>query len=125
MTLPDWAGYRRFRDQLAEAMDPAFYPIENLDELLLSGRARLWVGEHAAIVAEIRDYPGGARAVHGLVAAGRIEEINAQLIPQAEAWGKALGCTCAIIESRAGWMRALKPYGYAPHQVALRKELRP
>jgi hypothetical protein len=123
--IPDWAGYVRFRPQLAEAMDPAFYPIEHLDALILSGRARLWVGEHAAIVAEIRDYPGGARAVHGLVAAGRIEEINEQLIPRAEAWGKALGCTCAIVESRSGWMRALKARGYAPHQVALRKELRP
>jgi hypothetical protein len=125
MTCPDLAGYRRFRDRFAEAMDPAFYPIDHLDALILSGRARLWVGAQAAIVAEIRDYPGGARAVHGLVAAGRIGEIEAQLIPLAEAWGKALGCTCAIVESRPGWMRALKPYGYAPHQVALRKELRP
>jgi hypothetical protein len=125
MIAPDWAGYRRFRDRFADAMDPAFYPIEHLDALILFGRARLWVGEDAAIVAEIRDYPGGARAVHGLVAAGRIEEINAQLIPRAEAWGKALGCTCAIVESRSGWMRALKAHGYAPHQVALRKELRP
>jgi hypothetical protein len=124
MILPDWSGYHRFRPQLAEALDPTFYPIEHLDALILSGRARLWVGEHAAIVAEIRDYPGGARAVHGLVAAGRIEEISGTLIPQAEAWGKAQGCTCAIVESRSGWMRALKPQGYAPHQVALRKELR-
>jgi hypothetical protein len=125
MNLPDWAGYRRFRDRFAEAMDPAFYSIEYLDALIRSGRARLWVGAQAAIVAEIRNYPGGARAVHGLVAAGRMEEIGGTLIPQAEAWGKAQGCTHAIIESRSGWMRALKPQGYAPHQVALRKELRP
>ena len=123
MILPDWAGYRRFRDRFAEAMDPAFYPIDYLDTLILSGRARLWVGTDAAIVAEIRDYPGGARVVHGLVAAGRIGEIKAHLIPRAEAWGKAMGCTSAIIESRSGWMRALKPFGYEPHQMAVRKEL--
>jgi hypothetical protein len=123
MIAHDWTAYLQFRPQLAEALDPTFYPIEYLDGLLLSGQARLFVGDHAAIVAEIRRYPGGARVVHGLVAAGRIEEINAQLIPQAEAWGKAQGCTHAIVESRSGWMRALKPYGYAPHQVALRKEL--
>lgn len=123
MTLPDWAGYRRFRDRFAEAMDPAFYPIDYLDTLLLTSRARLFVGEHAAIVAEIRAYPGGARALHGLVAAGRLEEIGNILIPRAEAWGKALGCTRAIIESRVGWLRALKPHGYESHQVALRKEL--
>lgn len=123
MILPDWAGYRRFRDRFAEAMDPAFWPIEYLVGLILSGRARLWVGSEAAVVAEIRDYPGGARVVHGLVAAGRIEEIVEQLIPEAEAWGTAMGCTAAIIESRAGWARALKAEGYAPHQVAIRKEL--
>ena len=123
MILPDWAGYRRFRDRFAEAMDPAFYPIEYLDALILSGRARLWVGEEAAIVAEIKDYPGGARVVHGLVAAGWIEEINTKLIPLAEAWGKASGCTHAIVESRAGWMRALRAHGYEPHQVAVRKIL--
>jgi hypothetical protein len=123
MILPDWPAYLHFRPQLAEALDPAFYPIEHLDALILSGRACLWVGADAAIVAEIRDYPGGARVVHGLVAAGRIEEITAHLIPKAEAWGKAMGCTSAIIESRSGWMRALKPNGYEPHQVAVRKEL--
>jgi hypothetical protein len=123
MILPDWAGYCRFRDRFAEAMDPAFWPIEYLDGLILAGRARLWVAEHAAIVAEIKDYPGGARLVHGLVAAGRIGDIERLLIPQAEAWGKAAGCTHAIIESRSGWMRALRAYGYEPHQVAVRKEL--
>jgi len=123
MILPDWAGYRRFRDRFAEAMDPAFYPIDYLDGLILSGRARLWVGARAAIVAEIRDYPGGVRVVHGLVAAGRIGEIKAHLIPRAEAWGKAMGCTSAIIESRSGWMRALRAFGYEPHQIAVRKIL--
>jgi len=123
MTLPDWPGYLRFRPQFAAALDPAFYPIEYLDTLILSGRARLWVGAQAAIVAEIRDYPGGARAVHGLVAAGSIEEIGGHLIPGAEAWGKANGCSMAIVESRAGWVRALKADGYEPHQVAVRKEL--
>jgi hypothetical protein len=123
MMLPDWAGYHRFRPQFAEALDPPFYPIEYLDALILSGRGRLWVGVHAAIVAEIKHYPGGAKVVHGLVAAGRMEEIVERLIPEAEAWGKAAGCTSAIIESRSGWMRALKPHGYEPHQVAVRKEL--
>ena len=37
-------------DRFAEAMDPAFYPIEYLDALILSGRARLWIGARAAIV---------------------------------------------------------------------------
>jgi len=121
--LADWAGYLRFRPQLAEALDPAFYPIEYLDHLLLSGRARLFLSDHAAMVAEIQDYPGGARVAHCLVAAGRMEEIVDLLRPRVEAWGAANGCSRAIVESRAGWMKVLKPHGYEIFQVSVMKEI--
>jgi len=121
--LADWAGYLRFRPQLAEALDSAFYPIEYLDHLLLSGRARLFLSDHAAMVAEIQDYPGGARVAHCLVAAGRMEEIVDLLRPRVEAWGAANGCSRAIVESRAGWMKVLKPHGYEIFQVSVMKEL--
>lgn len=123
MILPDWAGYQKFRPQLAEALDPAFYPIEYLDDLLLSGRARLFVSPHAAMVAELRLYPGGARVVHCLVAAGRIAEVAGALRAEVEAWGRGQGATMALVESRAGWMKVLKQHGYAPHQVSLLKQL--
>jgi hypothetical protein len=123
MIAPDWAGYRRFRDGFAAAMDPEFHPIAHLDGLVLAGQARLWIGEKAAIAAEMLAYPGGARALHGLVAAGDLAEIRSVLIPAAEAWGRATGCTHAIIESRPGWARALRSSGYEIHQIALRKGL--
>jgi hypothetical protein len=123
MIVPDWAGYQRFRSQLAEALDPAFYSIEYLDHLLLSGQARLFLSEHAAMVAEVKQYPGGARVAHCLVAAGRMEEITGLIRPRVEAWGAANGCTRAIVESRAGWMKVLKPHGYEIFQVSVMKEL--
>lgn len=115
--------YARFRPLFAEALDARLYTVEHLDALLLSGRAQVWFGENAAIVTEIRTYPTGARVIHGLVAAGDLDEIVGALIPRAEAWGRSIGCVLAIIESRPGWARALKRKGYAPHQVALRKVL--
>jgi hypothetical protein len=123
MILPDWPAYHHFRPQLAKALDPAFYPIEYLDDLLRCGRARLFASGGAAMVAELRLYPGGARAVHCLVAAGRMDEITGVLRPEVEAWGRASGCTIAIVESRAGWAKLLKPHGYAPHQIAILKSL--
>lgn len=123
MIVPDWAGYQRFRPQLAEALDPAFYPIEFVDELLLLGRAQIFCSDHAAMVAEIKEYPGGARVVHCLVAAGRMEEIVDAIRPQVEAWGIRNGCRQAIVESRSGWMKILKPHGYSVHQVSVLKEL--
>lgn len=123
MNIPDWEGYLRFRDGFAAAMDPAFHRIEELEALVLSGRALLWIGTGAAIAAEVRGHAGGARVLHGLVAAGRLAEIRDELIPAAEAWARDAGCTHAMIESRPGWARLLAPAGYEIHQVIVRKEL--
>ena len=126
MTLRQAQGerdYARFRPLFAEALDPRLYTIEHLDGLLHSGRAQIWFGEAAAIVTEVRTYPAGAAVIHGLVAAGDLDEIVGTLIPRAEAWARSIGCAMAIIESRPGWARALKRCGYAPHQLAVRKDL--
>lgn len=125
------SDYQRFRPLFAEALDRRLYTIAHLDRLVLSGHAQIWFGDDAAIVTEVRTYPTGARVIHGLVAAaapdappGRaVAEIVEILIPRAEAWGREIGCILAIIESRPGWARALKPHGYEPHQQAVRKEL--
>lgn len=123
MTVPDWAGYLRFRDAFAAVMDPRLYSLAWLDDQILSGAALLWVGDRAAIVAQIRQYPTGAMDIEGLIAAGDLGEIVGDLIPRAEAHGAFIGCVGAIIQSREGWARVLKPHGYEVHQVALRKEL--
>lgn len=115
--------YLRFRSQLAEALDPAFYPIEWLDQQILDGRAAPIATANACVVAEIRTYPGGAREVHGLVAAGDLAEIVAETIPAVEEMGREHGCRFACCESREGWVRMLKSSGYRVHQVTLRKEL--
>jgi hypothetical protein len=122
--------YARFRPLLAEAVDGRFYTIDYLDWLVRTGRAQFWPSlaadgrPLAAIVTELRDYPG-CKAIHGLAAAGDLAEIVGLLIPAAEAWGRARGCAFAIIESRPGWQKALRKHGYEPHQVAVRKELLP
>jgi hypothetical protein len=123
MILPDWAGYVRFRPQIAEALDPDFYPIEYVDQLLLAGQAQIFCSGHAAMIAELKHYPGGARVVHCLVAAGRMEEIVDDIRPRVEAWGIGNGCSRAMVESRSGWMKILRPHGYEPHQVSVIKSL--
>lgn len=120
--LPDWAGYLRFRETFASAMNQRLYNIDYLDRLILSGRARFWRTDTAAIVAEIKIFPTGAKAVHGLIAAGDLEEIKS-LILQAEQWGRDAGCIGGMIDSRPGWAKAMKSAGYAPHQLALWKDL--
>lgn len=121
--MTDRQGYAAFRERFAEAMDPRLYTIHHLDALVASGKAHFLSAGDAAILFELRTYPTGAKAVHGLVAAGDVDRIVGLLIPTAEAWGAARGCIGATIESRPGWARLLKPHGYAVHQVAVWKDL--
>lgn len=122
MIVPDWAGYLRFRESIRAATDQSLYPIEWLDAQILTGRFRLWVGDHACIIAGIKVYPSGARDVEGIVAAGDASEIE-RLIPLAEQYGRETGCCGALIESRAGWARVMRKHGYREFQVSIRKAL--
>jgi hypothetical protein len=121
--LRDWAGYLRFRPAFEGVMDSRLYTIDWLDRQVLSGAYCLFATPRAAILAEIKTYPTGAREVHGVVAAGDLQEIEERLIPEAEAWGRSLGCIAAQIDSRDGWARVMKKHGYRPHQTVIRKEL--
>lgn len=118
----DWAGYLAFKPAFDEVVDERLYPEGWLDLEVLSGRARFWRNETAAIVATIKQYPSGTKAVHGLIAAGDLEGIG-NLIPLAEQWGRDEGCIYGEIESRPEWARVMKHAGYFPCQLMLRKGL--
>lgn len=121
--MSNWDEYLSFRESFAGAVDQRYYPMDWLDGRILDGLARFICSENAAIVVELRRYPGGALDVHGLVAAGDKREIIDILIPSAEAWGRDNGCLAGVVESRPGWAKALKPSGYEVSQVTVRKEL--
>ena len=123
MIVPDWAGYLQFRAAFAAAIDPRLHTLDWLDQRILAGDALFWRTGRAAIVAELRDYPTGNRDLHGLIAAGDVDDIADVLIPTAEDFARSLGCIGAVIESRPGWARRLKGQGYYTYQVALRKDL--
>ncbi len=119
--IPEWAVYCDWRDAFSDVMDERYYTLDWLDMRLLNGDVMFWGSENAAIMAELKEYPTGAKDVHGLIAAGDLREIVGELIPKAEAWGKAQGCIGAIIESRPGWLKVLPDY--EPHQTTIYKEL--
>lgn len=118
-----WPDYVQWRDEFAKVLDPRRYTLEWLDWQVLSGAYRLLVSDHAAILFEFKTYPTGAMDVHGILAAGDLEKIRGVLIPEAERIARSIGCIGSIIESRAGWQKALKHNGYELHQTVLRKEL--
>lgn len=95
-----------------------------LDGRVLNGGAQFVRTDNAAMLFELRRFPGGALDVHCLVAAGDKDEIINDLAPRAEAWGKSHGVLAAVVESRPGWARALKSHGYEIAQICIRKEFR-
>ena len=119
--MTEWDAFARFREPFAKAMDPRLCGIRDLERLIATGQAHFMSAGDAAIVFEVKTFPSGARAVHGLVAAGSLDRIVGLLIPSAEAWGAAHGCTLAIIASREGWGRVLPDY--EPFQTAIAKDL--
>lgn len=116
------APYATWRARFQAAMDADYYPISHLDNLMGYDHAVMFCNEDAAIVTEIKTFPGGKRVVHGLVAAGDLDQIKA-LIVLAEQWGREQGCTAALIESRPGWAKLLKHDGYELFQVSIVKNL--
>lgn len=121
--MTEWMDYWKFRDGFASILDERYYPLEWLDSQIWAGFVKVMACDDAAILIEIKTYPGGAMEVHGIAATGDKDSIVLKLIPQAEEWGRSNGCDRATIASREGWKTVLKPHGYEPHQLVLRKGL--
>lgn len=115
-------SWSRWRGEIAKAADPAFYPIEGIEADIRSGKSQLWMLPNCCVISEIVDYPG-EKVCQCLWAAGDLSEILSDLSPKLEAWAKAQGCQSMLVESREGWARALKPLGYKPWSVTVRKAL--
>lgn len=118
-----WDEYMRFRPSFGSLIDPEFYPLEWLDDQVRGGNFKLLNTSNSAILITVKAYPSGALELHGIAACGNLAEIVGDLIPKALEIGKTLGCQIAAIESRPGWARIMRNFGWELHQVALRKAL--
>jgi len=117
----DWA---RCTPWLAAALDHAgrTHTLDDVREAVIAGDAQFWAGRAAALVAAIENDPRERRLVLWL-AGGAREELEGELLPRAEGWGRARGCRRALIIGRAGWERTLKSKGYAPLARLIAKDL--
>lgn len=101
-------------------------PLWTLDDVradLEARQAHLWLGERAAMVTTISDFPGaGERIIECWLAGGDMNEILA-MTPPIEDWARRVGCTQAHVTGRKGWVRALAPFGYDHYATTVRKLL--
>ena len=96
--------YAVWRDELAEANDPAFMPIEEIDKRLAEGRAQFWCDGKVALVTEVIAHPGGAVTVDALAVAGDMEALNETIEPAVTAWAEPFASHLRVI-GRPGWVR--------------------
>lgn len=113
--------YEHWRARLAEANNPKFIPITYLDERLQAGTAYFLATTEAAMVVELLHYPGGAKAVSVMAAAGDMDVILGELGEEAIALGWSVGADHAMVPGRAGWKR--KRPDFFHYQTILVKEL--
>lgn len=114
-------AYQRWRPEFAKALDPRRYTIEHVDGFVASGRYVLDATDDAAVLTEAVLYPTGNWEVHGVIAAGSLQEIRRTLIPRVEQRAMENGAVAASISSTAGWARVLGNDGYRVYQVTMSK----
>lgn len=113
--------YQDWRDELARANNPAFIPITHIDKRLSEGTAYFLATTEAAMVVELLAYPGGAKVVSVIAAAGDKDEILGVLGERAMAFGREMGADHAMVPGRDGWRRVRPDFQH--YQTILVKEL--
>ncbi len=114
-------AYLRHRAEIASILDERFYPLWWVESQISEGLIDLLANETAIIGLQLRTYPGGAKELHGMFAAGDKASIR-ELVKQALAIGKGAGLTCAAIESRSGWGREFRDLGFVRDRVRIVKD---
>lgn len=122
MTAALRESFDRFRDliETALAVDGEATTDELLGEIL-AGRAQLWPGDGAFVVTQMMLTLQGP-LIHAWIGGGILREMIA-LRPGIEAWGRSMGAQFATIDSRPGWERLYRPFGYERFGEVLRKRL--
>lgn len=115
-------AFDRHRAEIASIIDERFYPMWWVEQEIAEGRIDLLHNDTSIIGIQLRIYPGGARELHGMFAAGDRKGIR-ELVKQAIALGVEAGLTCAAIESRSGWEREFRDLGFVKNRVRIVKEL--
>jgi hypothetical protein len=118
------AEWARCASWLEAALDHAgrTHSLDDVKAAVGRGEARFWPGAGSALVAAVEQDPGERRLLIWLAGGGR-EELEARLLPLAEAWGRACGCRRALVIGRTGWERTLRTKGYAPLARIIAKDL--
>ena len=81
-----------YAEDLQKALDLGgeAYTIQDIEDMIATGKAQMWPGEASVIITEIISYPR-AKHLHLFLAGGNLEQLESML-PAILAWGEAQHC---------------------------------
>jgi len=115
--------YWSWRDRLAEANDPRFWPIEAIDALVISGEGQFWCDGESAAVTRFNTYPGGAVVFEVIAVTGNLSSVWGQIAPAVEDYGRSQGSERIYATGRLGWQRSARMHGWEPLMIIITKDL--
>lgn len=104
-----------------------YYSLEDIGVGILSHKFQLWCMNDETVIllaaiSEIRQFPK-CRVMHVSWICGEELDDALEFLSCIEMWGRNNGATESLIQGRLGWTKVLKPFGYDPEQIVLRKSL--
>lgn len=120
---PGNTDYNAWRERLATANDPAFWPIEAIDEGLNANALQWWCDGTSALVTRIVEFPGGAKVFEGIATYGEQQSLWLAIAPDVERMARSMGMKRLRAMGRLGWIKAGQPHGWTPYMVMIEKDL--
>lgn len=117
------AEWARCAPWIEAALDVAeTHGIDDVKAMVERRESRFWAGRQCAAVTDVQVWPR-ARWLLIWLAGGDRAELEDQMLPKMEAYGREQGCSKAFIVGRPGWARTLKTRGYGVAAVTVTREL--
>lgn len=124
-SLPEWvAEFDRCGPWLEAALQysDGTHTLDDVADGVARGLFQFWPGNTSAVVTEIITYPR-TRVLHYFLAGGTLQEL-AEMRPDIEAWGRAIGCNRVTLCGRRGWLKSfLHDEGYTEKWSVMAKDL--
>ena len=93
--------------------------LEDVVDMLVSGRGQLWPGKNCAAVTEIIAYPR-KKVLHVFLAGGKMDQLM-DMIEGVAAWGRGQGCSSMTMAGRLGWERVFGKMGWKRSMVVMER----
>ena len=120
-----WAMVKPAIARAHVSFDPGF-DAEHIRRRLKERELQLWLcnGGEGVCITEIKVMQEFKIFAFQILAGKNMDDWLAELLETGEAFAKHHDCKYLEVFGRKGWLRELKPFGWKPHAIITRKEIK-